>query len=275
MKSRILILSTTVALLSSIAVSAQTNPLKVMKGVITDSRSGKPIQGGGRLFVHSGAKTEPVAISKINPSTGAYQVVLPPATDYRFVVHAARYLPAEKSVRTPGGNNYEEVVVATFSVEPIPVGKVLFTGRGFDASKSEVKVGNELTKAIAFLKQSQAALVTVSITPDGPSPRPVKAAPKPKAKSKSKKGKKAAVVVEEEPSATPIVVPTYDEQLKALTAARQAAFRALMQKEGISLTRIKWDVPSNAADLRATSTRRDNLVITIRGVDVGEEEDDD
>lgn len=249
-----------VVIIASSAQAQPTNPVKLVKGVVLDAHSGKPIDGG-KVFVHVGANPEPVALSRINPRTGAFQVVLAPAADYRFIIRSPRFMQGEKTVRTPAGNNYEEIVIPSFSVEPIPIGKPLFTGRAFDANSSQLKVQGDLAKALAFLKESEAAMVTISVIPDGPQAKP---APKPKVK----KGRKGSAVVAEVAPATSV-----DDQLKALTQARMQSVKALMLKEGISLTRIKWDVPETSAQLRAVANRKDNLTIVITGVDVEEEED--
>ncbi|MBC8145791.1 MAG: hypothetical protein H7X80_09395, partial [bacterium] len=158
------IIAIALLVLTSTATSQTTNPVKLMKGVVFDAHSGKPIDGG-RVFVHIGANPEPVALSRINPKTGAFQVVLGPSADYRFIIRSPRFLQGEKTVRTPSGSNYEEVTIPQFTVEPIPVGKALFMGRAFDVNSSALKVSTDLTKAMGFLKQSEAALITITVIP--------------------------------------------------------------------------------------------------------------
>ncbi|MBC8146127.1 MAG: hypothetical protein H7X80_11135, partial [bacterium] len=215
---------------------------------------------------HIGANPEPVALSRINPKTGAFQVVLGPSADYRFIIRSPRFLQGEKTVRTPSGSNYEEVMIPQFTVEPIPVGKALFMGRAFDVNSSALKVSTDLTKAMGFLKQSEAALITITVIPDGPTPKP---AAKPAKPAKAKKGKKGAAVA----PVAEVVTSSVDDQLRALAQSRAQAVKTMMTKEGISLTRIKWDVPETSAQLRAVAGRKENLVIMISGIDVEEEED--
>jgi hypothetical protein len=256
--------------LASIAVavshgaSAQsTNPIKLMKGIVTDARSGKPIDGG-KLTVYAAGRQEPVAQSRINPATGAFQVVLGPSADYRFVVESPRFLRGETSVRTPGGNAYEEVV-QNLTVEPIPVGRTLYSGRAFDAGASLVKPSPELSAAIAFLTDVQAATITVTVVPDAGA-----AAKGATTAAKGKKGKKGATATRagEPTTATP---PAADNAA-ALAQARAQALKALFQKEGVSLTRITWVVPQSAAEARSMTLGHDNTRIQITGIDIEEVE---
>lgn len=240
-----------------------SNPVKLIKGVVSEVRSGTPVDGG-RVFVYHGSKPEPVAQSRINPSTGAFQVVLGPSSEYRFVLRSNRFLPTETTVRTPDGANYEEVV-RNLTMEPIPVGRTLYSGRLFDAGSDVVRSSPELASALAFLKQSQAATLTITVTgdPAGKAKAPAKAAKAPKKKKKSKKGAAA----EETPSAS--TTATTASPAATLVRSRVNALRAFMQKEGISLTRIEWDDKAQPA-----SNSKENVVITIRGIDVEEVEED-
>jgi hypothetical protein len=236
----------------SLSASAQkSNSIKLMRGIITDVKSGKPIDGG-RLFVYSGTSTEPVALSRINPGTGAYQVVLGPAMEYRFVITSPRFLAAEHIVRTPDRSGYEELT-HNLTVKPIPVGQTLFSGRAFDGKSSVVRSSSELTKAIEFMKTSQAATLTITVAGDGASAGASKAA-----KGKAKKGKKGAAPVTTTETTTPASTAT-------LSQARVQALKSLLQKEGISLTRMTW---------KSVDKAKDNLVITITGVDVEEVEEE-
>ena len=235
--------------------SQPTNPVKLLKGVVTDARSGKPVDGG-RIFVYEGSGSEPVAQSRINPSTGAFQVVLNPSGVYRFVVRSPRFLPGESTVRTPAGNSYEEVV-QNLTLQPIPVGESIYAGRAFDNGAVAVTPSNDLARAIAFLKESQSATVRIAVAPDAPAA---------KAESKkSKKGKKVAVEAAPESS---------DASLGAQAQARIQAMRGYLQREGISLTRVTFEAVTSAADARAYASRKQNMTITIAGIDVEEIEED-
>src|SRR5688500_18154352 len=88
---RIAVMASLVISVSTLASAQSTNPVKLIKGTVLDSRSGKPIDGG-KVFVHVGANLEPVAQSRINPKTGAFQVVLGPSADYRFIIRSPRFL---------------------------------------------------------------------------------------------------------------------------------------------------------------------------------------
>src|SRR5437762_12692152 len=98
-------------------IAQETNPVKLVKGVIRNSKTGSPVDGG-RIFAFSGGSKEPAAWSKINPKTGEYQFVLGPSTEYNLSIKSSRYLNGDVKVKTPSGSNYEEVV-QNLTIEPI------------------------------------------------------------------------------------------------------------------------------------------------------------
>jgi len=261
----------------TVAATAQpdrpSQAIKLTKGIIKDVRTGKPVDGG-RVMVYLGSGSEPVALSKINPSTGAYQVVLGPSKEYRFVLRSDRFLPTETTVRTPDGAGYEEYV-KDLTMEPIPVGSTLFSGRLFDAGGAELRTNGELAKALAFMKQSQAATLKITVIPDLASKSSkAKAKPAAKAKKGKKKGNATTTSVEEPPATSSPTGTGSQDPLAALAQARVQALRALMQREGISLTRITWVALATPSELRLYAGRKENVVIAINGIDVEEVEED-
>ena len=124
------------ALLPAVASAQGGKAQKLVKGVVTDAKTGKPIDGGNFL-VFEGSGTEPAVRSRINSGSGAYQVVLNSGTSYRFRVVNPRYYSVELPYSTAQSTSYEEIV-KNMALEPIPLGKVLFTGRMFEPGSSKL-----------------------------------------------------------------------------------------------------------------------------------------
>jgi len=243
--------------------AAQTNALKLVKGTITSSATGKAIDGG-RLLVFSGSSPEPVTSSKINPGTGFYQVILSPATDYRFEVVSPRFYRTEFRVTTPGGSNYEESV-KDLKVEMIPMGTSIYSGRLFEPGSSTLKEDPKLRDVVNILRKERAVVVTISVVPE----MLASSAKKSPAPKKGKKGKGAA-----EPAPAP--APSMD--MAQIAEARVAVVKNFLKQQGISTTRLKWDVKagitvSKPAGKGKSQKYPDN--VTIRITSIEDEEDND
>lgn len=249
-----------------VAATAQTNPLKLFKGTITSSANGKPVDGG-RLVVYQGSNPEPVTTSKINPGTGFYQVILSPATEYRFEVVSPRFYLTQFPVTTPPGTNYEETV-KDLKVELIPIGNTLFSGRLFDPGSSKLEETDDFRKVIETMKKERAMAVTITLVPDI-APAAKKAAPP---KKKPKKGKKG-----EEPVAeTPVV--TVSDNSAQLGEARMAVVKNLFKQHGISTTRLTWDMKPVMTLQPASGKGKgakypDNVTVKITSIQADEEND--
>src|SRR2546423_10005587 len=114
----------------SIASSAQeTNPVKLVKGIITDAKSGKPVDGG-MIVAFEGSRREASVQGMINPKTGAYQMILNPGTQYRLRIEAPSYYTTDVSYTSPSGKDYQEIV-KNFSVQALAMGSTLFSGQLF------------------------------------------------------------------------------------------------------------------------------------------------
>jgi hypothetical protein len=240
------------ALIAGIAPAAvaQTNALKLIKGTITDARSGKPIDGG-KLNVYQGSSTETVSFSKINPRTGFYQLILNPNTDYRFEVVSPKFYTTNFTVKTAPGANYEESV-KDFKVEPIPMGTVIYSGRVFEPGSATISDANALRGIVDILKKESAIGVTVTVIPElGPQK---KATPAPK---KPKKGKAEPVVMAPPPIPSPSA---------SLGEQRATALKNYFKGQGISTTRLGWDVRPPVAGPTGRAKGPDNVVVKISSI---------
>ncbi|MDB5035764.1 MAG: hypothetical protein JWQ98_3005 [Chlorobi bacterium] len=214
------------------AVFAQTNPLKLIKGKVLDSKTGKFVPGG-KVLVFQGSGTETVTTSKINPSTGAFQVILGPSTTYRLEVESPKYYMGTFTLTTPAGANYEETI-KDIPAEPIAVGTALFTGRLFEPGSAKLGDPSAMAKAVDFLKKQKGVVVALSVTPDMIAVAKKKAAPPPK----KKKGTPAAEIA---PVTSPNSMTTGD-MLKQLGSDRVTSLRNYLKQQGISTTRITFDI---------------------------------
>lgn len=233
---------------------AQTNALKLVKGTVSNSSTGAPVDGG-RVAVYQGSSTEPVTTSKINPRTGFYQVILSPGIDYRFEIVSPKFYRTNISVKTPGGTNYEEIV-KDLKAEPIPMGVTLYSGNLFDPGSITLKEDSKLRGVVEVLKKESAMAVTVSVVPDM-APASKKAAPK-----KGKKGKGAAEPVADTPKM----------DFTQIGDARVAALKTYFKQNGISTTRLKWSVLPGVTV--QGKKKADNVTIKISSIEADEEEAD-
>jgi hypothetical protein len=257
-RTTILSLCTAVAVVAcSGAAIAQTNPLKLIKGTITDSKTGKSIDGG-KLNVYQGSTAETVSSSKINPRTGFYQLILSPNTEYRFEVVSPKYYTTNFTIKTAPGSNYEETV-KDLKVDPIPMGTVIYAGRVFEPGASAITDPTALKPIVDALKKQQAIAVTVTVIPE-------LAAKKPAAAKKPKKGKKGGDM------ATVSDVPTTDAGA-TLGEARVSALKNFFKGQGISTTRLMWDLKSPIPAPAAKTKGPDNVVIKITSIQDEEESD--
>ncbi len=249
-----------------IAAAAQTNPLKLFKGTIASTATGKPIDGG-RLLVYQGSETEPVTTSKINPGTGFYQVILSPAITYRFEVVSPRFYSTSFSITTPAGTNYEETV-KDLKVEPIPLGTTIFSGRLFEPGSSTLEETGEFKNAVDMLKKERAVVVTITVVPDVLAATSKASTPAPK--KKGKKGKGAT----EEPAPTPVAETA--PSMKQLGESRMAAVKNLFKQRGISTTRLGWEIKEGTTLQPAkgkSAKYPDNITIKITSIQAYEDND--
>jgi hypothetical protein len=231
---------------------AQTNAVKLVKGTITDAKTGKPIDGG-KVNVYAGSAAETEAYSKINPRTGFYQLILKPNTEYRFEVVSPRFYTTNITVRTSAGAAYEESV-KDLKVEPIPMGTVVYTGRLFEPGSSTLSDAAALRTVADMMKKQPAVAVTVTVVPELAAK---KAAP---AAKKSKKGKKGGAAAAE---AVPVVAV---DPTATLGDARMTALKNYFKSQGISTTRLAWDVRPVISAPAGRGKGPDNVVVKITSI---------
>jgi hypothetical protein len=256
-------------ILSSVPSTAQiTNGVKLFKGVVSDTKTGQPVDGG-RVWVYQGSMAEPVTNSKINPGTGKYQVILNPSTEYRFVMKSPKYYNTEIKVTTPPGTDYEETV-QDFTMEGIPLGSTIFSGRMFDPGASQFKVSPEFQKVVDLMNRQKGIMIAVAITPDALAPE-VKPVTPPK--TPKKKPKKGANDVQPATIAPAPMAMTEDE-LKALGQDQSVAIKNYFKEQRISTTRIQWDVkPGIIITGGKNAVLPNDVIVTINKIEVEDDEE--
>ncbi len=137
-------------ILPAIAAAQLENPVKLVTGTISNSKTGEAADGG-KLWVYHESKKEAISSSKINPKTGFFRVILDPSTTYRFRIEAPSYYGSDFVIVTPPGINYEEIE-ENFAVPPLPVDSLLFSGPMFVAGQKELIDPAVLKETADFMK---------------------------------------------------------------------------------------------------------------------------
>jgi hypothetical protein len=231
---------------AAVTASAQTtNPVKLVKGIVSDATTGKPVDGG-MIFAFEGGATEAAVRSRINPKTGAYQMILSPATRYRLRIEAASYYSTEIPFTAPSGNEYQESE-KNFSVKAIPMGTSIFSGQVFSVGSNQVKATPEFRKAVEFIKTQPYVTVNVMVANDPPAG----------ASAAKRKGKGSTA-------------PTAAKSTAPGPAGRADAVRNYLTGLGINVERVTI---STVPTITPTIARKkgvsslDNVAIVVTGVD--------
>lgn len=239
-------------------------PVKYIKGILQSTASNDPVDGG-RIYVYQGSIAEPVTNSRINPGNGEFKVLLDPSTDYRFEVIAPSFYRTTINFRTPPEIDYEEIDT-TFRIPPIPIGQSLYSGRLFEPGSADLRADAGLSSVIATLKRQPNVAVTIGIVPEvtAAAPAPVKKAPKKPAKRK--KGSPPPPPVD-----TVAVVPAIN--LNDLAQSRQNAVKAYFKAQGISVTRLSWELKPGVVIPRTGGSLQPNVTIRISSIEPLDEDD--
>lgn len=241
-------------------------PVKLIRGRLINSKTGAPVDGG-RVWVFQGTLKEAVTNSRINPADGSFQVLLDASTEYRLNVVSPAYYRTDIPFLTPPEIEYQEVDT-TFRIPPIPMGEDLFSGRLFDAGSSQVNGTDQLVSTIDMLKRHPNVTVKVTLTPDITQ----KPTPQPKGTKKAKRSKKKKGTTEEPPPPPP-ADSTID--MRVLGTERQTALKNYFKSQGISVTRLTWEIqPGIEYAATATTPFPPNVAIAVDGIQPLEDDDE-
>jgi len=256
--------------------SAQVkNPIKLIRGMVLDAKSNKPV-GAGKMwaFETEGKSTSrSVNNSKINGNTGEYQMLLDPQTMYRFRLKTPGYFITDIYYCTPDDLNYQEVDTNIY-LEQIPVGSQLFSGRLFEPGSAVLKPTPKLYEIEKMLKINGAIVVGITITPDLKSAPPPPPPPPVKKAKPAKKGKKGVAPPPPPPPPAPVQPELTEEQKKELGRQRLNAIKEYMKAAKISVTRLEWTLADPVTLSWDATSLPDNVAIVIKSINPDEDDDD-
>jgi hypothetical protein len=235
-----------VALLACMAIATtvaqETNPVKLVKGVITDTKTKKPVDGG-MVFAYIGSGNDPAVRSRINPKTGAYQMILSPGTQYRVRIEAPSYYGTDISYTSPTGYEYEETE-KNFTVQALPIGSTIYSGKVFGKGTDKLSPSGDFNKAVEFMKSNRYTTLTVTVaTESAPAKKP-----------KKKKGK-----------TTPAMSLDNQDAGKTLAARRTEALRSYLSARDIDTGRITWKTAAKITAKKKSAGA--DVSIELTGVD--------
>ena len=135
------------------APEAALSKLTLLKGIVVEDKSGKPIRATIELIDNE--KNEVIAIFQSNSSTGRYLVTLPSGRNYGIAVKADGYLFHSENFVLPESADYQEFEL-NIGLKGLDVGSVVVLKNIFyDIGKASIRPEseNELTRLIALLKE--------------------------------------------------------------------------------------------------------------------------
>ena len=270
------------ALLALLAVAAAQpasaqikNPIKLIRGMVLDAKSQKPV-GTGKMWAFEAegkGSSRSVNNSKINANTGEYQMLLDPQTMYRFRLKTPGYFITDIYYCTPDDLNYQEVDTNIY-LERIPVGAQLFAGRLFEPGSAVLKPTQKLYEIEKMLKINGAIVVGITLTPDVKSAPPPPPPPPAKKAKPAKKGKKGAVAPPPPPPPPPPAPALTEEEKKELGRQRLNAIKEYMKAAKISVTRLEWTIADPVTLSWDATSLPDNVAIVIKSSNPDEDDDD-
>jgi outer membrane protein OmpA-like peptidoglycan-associated protein/TPR repeat protein len=135
------------------AVEIKSPQLTILKGVITDAFTNKPLEASIDLI--DNVKNEVLATFKSNSATGKYLVSLPSGRNYGIAVRAEGYLFHSENFDIPASAEYQEVI-KNIALKSISVGnKIVLRNIFFDFNKATLRPEStaELERLISLLNE--------------------------------------------------------------------------------------------------------------------------
>ncbi len=136
--------------------------LTLIKGIITDEKTNKPIEAIFEVF--DNAQQKIVANYTSNSVTGKYLISLPEGKNYGLHIHAKDYLFQSKNINSMDSIKYSEIN-EDIQLKKIEVGKsVVLNNMFYDYNKSNLKEesGNELKNLIQLLDENLTIKLEIS-----------------------------------------------------------------------------------------------------------------
>lgn len=143
-------------------VTAKSSKLTLLKGVVLDALSGKPLESGIDLINND--KNQVLATFKSNSSTGKYLVTLPSGFNYGIAVKKEGYLFHSENFILPDTMQFQEFVL-DIKLKKIEVGNsIVLKNIFFDFDKSSIKAesANELARLVMLMNDNPNVKVEIS-----------------------------------------------------------------------------------------------------------------
>jgi outer membrane protein OmpA-like peptidoglycan-associated protein len=144
------------------AVEVTSSRLTILKGVVSDEKTGKPLEASIELIDND--KNALLAVFKSNTSTGKYLVTLPSGKDYGITVKSEGYLFHSENFNLPQAAEFQEFVLDV-ALKRLEVGSsVILKNIFFDFDKATLRPQSqpELDRLVSLLKNHPTLKVEVS-----------------------------------------------------------------------------------------------------------------
>ncbi|WP_317899132.1 OmpA family protein [Aurantibacillus circumpalustris] len=144
------------------AVEVKSSKLTILKGIITDEKSEKPIES--TIELTDNEKGTILATFKSNSSTGKYLVTLPSGKNYGLAVKSLGYLFHSENFNLPEAADFQEFNL-DISLKKMEVGNsIVLKNIFFDFDKSTIRPESqsELNRLIKLLKDNPALKIELS-----------------------------------------------------------------------------------------------------------------
>ena len=143
-------------------VEIKTIRLTIVKGVITDSFTERPV--GATIEVVDNEKDEIIQTSNANPETGEYMITLPSGKNYGIMIKATDYLHHSENFNIPAATNYQEIS-KNIMLNKLEAGsKVVLNNIFFEFGKSILHPSSypELERVVTMMEAYKSLVIEIS-----------------------------------------------------------------------------------------------------------------
>ena len=144
------------------AVAIRTAQITILKGVITDEKTGLPLEA--QIELVDNEKNEVIANFNSNSTTGKYLVSLPSGKNYGIAVKAESYLFHSENFTIPASAAYQEIT-KDIALKKFDVGtKIVLNNIFFDFDKATLRTEstNELERLTKLLNDMPTLKIEIS-----------------------------------------------------------------------------------------------------------------
>lgn len=135
--------------------AAPATSVTVLKGVITDAKTRKPVEASVLIIDNSTGDT--LSVLRSNRKTGRYLITLPPGKNYGIVASAPGYLFCSENVDIPATQLEYQEVVQDLELQPLQKGsRVVLNNIFFDFDKATLRRESqpELNRLVKMLREN-------------------------------------------------------------------------------------------------------------------------